>query len=232
MKIMVADVDQELVTTLTYLFRGHGYDVVRAFDGEQAIKYWRETLPDLVILDVQLPKLDGFEVCRQMRREANSITLILLTALDGEDNEVYGLDIGADDYLHKPLSPRRLLARINAISRRSLDIPLFSSSSTITIGPITLDAMHREATRNGKKARLTSIECHLLHLLMTHSGQVLPTNIIVENVWGFDDTGVHPLVKPHIRHLRQKVELDPDNPQYIVTVPGAGYTFTKPITKV
>lgn len=232
MKIMVADVDQELVTMLSYLFRGHGYDVVRAFDGEQAIKYWRETLPDLVILDVQLPKLDGFEVCRQMRQETNSIILILLTALDGEDNEVYGLEIGADDYLHKPFSPRRLLARIKAISRRSLNIPEFSSSSAITIGPVTLDAMRREATRNGIKARLTSIESHLLHLLMTHSGQVLPTNIIVEHVWGFDDTGEHALVKTHIRHLRQKVELDPDNPQYIVTVPGAGYTFTRPITNV
>lgn len=227
MKIMVADADQELVTMLTYLFRGHGYDVVCAFDGEQAIKYWHETLPDLVILDVQLPKLDGFEVCRQMRKETNSIILILLTALDGEDYEVSGLEIGADDYLHKPLSPRRLLARIKAISRRSLDIPVFSNSSTITIGPITLDAMQHEATRNGRKARLTSIESHLLHLLMTHSGQVLPISIIVEHVWGFDDRGVHPLVKPHIRHLRQKVELDPDNPQYIVTVPGAGYTFTK-----
>jgi DNA-binding response OmpR family regulator len=232
MKIMVSDVDKELVTMLAYLFRGHGYEVVRAFDGEQAIKNWHETLPDLVILDVELPKLDGFEVCRQIRRETNSVILILLTSLDDEDNEVYGLEIGADDYLHKPLSPRRLLARINAISRRSLDIPLFSSLSTITIGSITLDAMHREATRNGKKVRLTSIESHLLHLLMTHSGQVLPTNIIAEQVWGFDDMGVHPLVKPHICHLRQKVELDPDNPQYIVTVPGAGYTFTEPMTKV
>src|SRR5438094_5742032 len=116
---MVADDDRDMVDMLSYWLKGHGYDVVRAFDGEQAIKYWRETLPDLVILDVQLPKLDGFEVCRQMRRETNSIILILLTALDGEDNEVYGLEIGADDYLHKPLSPRRLLARINEISSSS-----------------------------------------------------------------------------------------------------------------
>jgi two-component system alkaline phosphatase synthesis response regulator PhoP len=232
MKILVADIDQELVTMLTYLFRGHGYDVVRAFDGEQAIKYWRETLPDLVILDVQLPKLNGFEVCRQIRQETNSIILILLTALDSEDSEVYGLETGADDYLHKPLSPRRLLARINAISRRSLDIPLFSSASPINIGKIRLNALGSEANRNEKRARVTSIESYLLHVLMTHSGQVLTTNIIAEHVWGFDDTGVNPLVKPHIRHLRQKIELDPDNPQYIVTVPGAGYTFIKPITKV
>jgi len=209
------------------LLKGHGFDVVRAFDGEQAIKYWRETLPDLVILDVQLSKLNGFEVCRQMRQETNSIVLIL-TAPGCEDDEVYGLEIGADDFLRKPFSPRRLLARINAISRRSLDIPLFSSSSTISVGSVTLDVMGREATRDGIKARLTSMESHLLHLLMTHPGQVLPTNIIVERVWGTDDQGLQALVKPHIRHLRQKVELDPDNPQYIVTVPGAGYSFTKP----
>ena len=232
MKIMVADVDQELVAMLSYLFKGHGYDVIHAFDGEQAMKYWRETLPDLVVLDVQLPKLDGFEVCRQMRRENNSIILILLTALDGEANEVYGLETGADDYLRKPFSPRLLLARIKAISRRSLDIPVYSSSSTITIGPVTLDVIRLEATRNGIKARLTSLESHLLHLLMTHSGQVLPTNVIIEHVWGFDDMGLHTLVKTHIRHLRQKVELDPGNPQYIVTVSSAGYTFTKPNAKV
>ncbi len=120
MKIMVADGDPELVAMLSYLLKGHGFDVVRAFDGEQAIKYWRETLPDLVILDVQLSKLNGFEVCRQMRQETNSIVLIL-TALGCGDDEVYGLEIGADDFLRKPFSPRRLLARINAIARRSYD---------------------------------------------------------------------------------------------------------------
>jgi DNA-binding response OmpR family regulator len=227
MKIMVADGDPELVAMLSYLLKGHGFDVVSAFDGEQAIKYWRETLPDLVILDVQLSKLNGFEVCRQMRQETNS-TVLILTAPGCEDDEVYGLEIGADDFLRKPFSPRRLLARINAISRRSLDIPLFSSTSTISVGSVTLDVMGREATRDGIKARLTSMESHLLHLLMTHPGQVLPTNIIVERVWGTDDPGLQALVKPHIRHLRQKVELDPGNPQYIVTVPGAGYSFTKP----
>jgi DNA-binding response OmpR family regulator len=229
MNIMVADADPELVAMLSYLLKRHGFDVVRAFDGEQAIKYWRETLPELVILDVQLPKINGFEVCRQMQQETNSIVLFL-TALSCEDDEVYGLEIGADDFLRKPFSPRRLLARINAISRRSLDIPIFSSSSTISVGSVTLNAMGREATRDGIKTRLTSMESHLLHLLMTHPGQVLPTSMIVERVWGTDDPGVHALVKTHIRHLRQKVECDPDNPQYIVTVPGAGYTFTRPIS--
>ena len=111
MKIMVADDDRDMVDMLSYWLKGHGYDVVRAFDGEQAIKRWRETLPDLVILDVQMPKLDGFEVCRQMRSETNSLVLIL-TAHDREDDEIRGLEMGADDYLRKPFSPRQLLAKI------------------------------------------------------------------------------------------------------------------------
>ena len=114
MKIMVADDDRDMVDMLSYWLKGHGYDVVRAFDGEQAIKRWRETLPDLVILDVQMPKLDGFEVCRQMRSETNSMVLIL-TAHDREDDEVRGLEMGADDYLRKPFSPRQLLGILDIL---------------------------------------------------------------------------------------------------------------------
>src|SRR5204863_5159288 len=129
-KIMVADDDRDMVDMLSYWLKGHGYDVVRAFDGEQALKRWRETLPDLVILDVQMPKLDGFEVCRQMRTETNSMVLIL-SALDREDDEVRGLELGADDYLRKPFSPRQLLARIKALMRRSSSTRGKSSASSI-----------------------------------------------------------------------------------------------------
>jgi len=114
---MVADDDRDMVDMLSYLLKGHGYDVVRAFDGEQAIKRWRESLPDLVILDVQMPKLDGFEVCRQMRSETNSMVLIL-TAHDREDDEIRGLEMGADDYLPKPFHLRELLARVKSVLRR------------------------------------------------------------------------------------------------------------------
>src|SRR5947209_13572487 len=129
--------DRDMVNMLSYWLKGHGYDVIRAFDGEQAIKRWRETLPDLVILDIQMPKLDGFEVCRQMRTETNSMVLIL-TAHDREDDEVRGLELGADDYLRKPFSPRQLLARIKAVMRRSSNVRGMASSSAITVGPITL----------------------------------------------------------------------------------------------
>jgi DNA-binding response OmpR family regulator len=228
-KIMVADDDRDMVDMLSYWLKGRGYDVIRAFDGEQAIKRWRETLPDLVILDVQMPKLDGFEVCRQMRSETNSMVLIL-TAFDREDDEVRGLELGADDYLRKPFTPRQLLARIKAILRRSTNGHGTANSSVVTVGPISLDAMRHEVTREGDKVRLTPTESRLLHLLMTHTGQVLTTDMIIERVWGYDEAGDSGLVKTHIRHLRQKVEPDSNNPQFIMTVPGVGYTFTAPFS--
>ncbi len=229
MKIMVADDDRDMVDLLSYFLKGHGYDVVRAFDGEQAIKRWRETLPDLVILDLQMPKLDGFEVCRQMRSETNSMVLIL-TARDHEDDEIRGLEMGADDYLRKPFSPRQLMARIKAIMRRASNTRGTSNTSTVTVGPVTLDAMRHEVTRDNVKVRLTPTESRLLHLLITHTGQVLTTDMIIERVWGYDEAGDSGLVKTHIRHLRQKIEPDSNNPQFIMTVPGVGYTFATPLT--
>src|SRR6266446_7109881 len=200
---MVADDDHEVVDMLSYWLKGHGYDVIREFD--------------------------GFEVCRQMRSETNSMVLIL-TAHDREDDEIRGLEMGADDYLRKPFSPRQLLARIKAIMRRSTSSKGSSSSSAVTVGPVTLDAMRHEVVRDGTKVRLTPTESRLLHLLITHTGQVLTTDMIIERVWGYDEVGDSGLVKTHIRHLRQKVEPNANSPQYIMTVPGVGYTFTTPIT--
>src|SRR5258707_2898549 len=196
-KILVADDDRDMVDMLSYWLKGHGYDVVRAFDGEQAIKRWRETLPHLVILDVQMPKLDGFEVCRQMRSETNSMVLIL-TAQDRVDDEIRGLGMGADDYLRKPFRPRQLLARIKAVMRRASITRGTSHSSATTVGPGTLDAMRHEVTRDDAKVRLTPTESRLLHLLITHTGQVLTTDMIIERVWGYDEAGDSGLGKTHI----------------------------------
>jgi two-component system alkaline phosphatase synthesis response regulator PhoP len=226
MKIMIADDDRDMVDMLSYWLKGNGHDVVPVFDGEQAIKRWRETTPDLVILDIQMPKLDGFEVCRKMRTETNSMVLIL-TAHDHEDAEVRGLDLGADDYLRKPFGPRQLLARIKALMRRSKTIGI--ASSVVKGGPITLDAMRHEVVRNGITIRLTPTESRLLHLLMSHTGEVLTTDTITERIWGYEEAGDSGLVKTHIRHLRQKVEPDPNAPQFVQTVHGAGYTFTAPV---
>ena len=215
MKILVVDDDRETVDLLTYCLRGFGYEIVRAFDGAQALKMWREQRPDLVILDVEMPKLDGFEVCRRMTNESTALVLFL-TCHDREADEVHGLDLGADDYLRKPFRPKQLLARIRALARRSGGARLGAMTSSISSGPVALDSMRHEATRSGAKVRL---------LLLTHSGQVLTTDQIVERVWGYEDAGGTGLVKTHIRHLRQKIEPVPSTPQYIVTVPGVGYTF-------
>jgi DNA-binding response OmpR family regulator len=224
MKILVADDDRDLVDLLTYWLKGHGYDVIRAFDGEQAVARWREGKPDLVILDVDMPKHNGFEVCRKMTGESTALVLFL-TCSEREADEILALDLGGDDYLHKPFSPRKLLARIQALGRRATTASHVSTTSTITVGPISLDSMRHEAMRNGIKVRLTPTESRLLHLLLTHSGQVLTTDVIVERVWGYNDAGDTGLVKTHIRHLRQKIEPEPNMPQFIVTVPGVGYTF-------
>lgn len=224
MKILVADDDREMVDLLSYWLKGHGYDVVYAFDGEQAITRWRETLPDLVILDIHMPRLDGFEVCRQMRSETNSLILIL-TAHDREDDEIRGLEMGADDYVRKPFSPRQLLARIRALMRRSASTGEIAHPYLITIDSVTLDTVYHEVVREGVKVRLTPKESLLLYLLMIHAGQVLTTDTILSRVWGYNEDVDSGLVKTHIRNLRQKVEPDANNPQIILTVPGVGYCF-------
>ena len=224
MRILVADDDRDMVDLLTYWLKGYGHDIVRAFDGEQAIAKWREGQPDLVILDVEMPKYDGFEVCRRMSGESTALVLFL-TCHDREADEVRALDLGGDDYLRKPFSPRQLLARIRALSRRATASSTVQVNSVVSVGPIRLDSMRHEVTRSGVKVRLTPTESRLLHLLLTHNGQVLTTEVIVERVWGYDDVSDTSLVKTHIRHLRQKVEPNPNAPQFILTVPGVGYTF-------
>ena len=228
MKIMVADHDRDMVDLLSFWLKGHGYDVVRAFDGEQAIKRWHEALPDLVIVDLHLSKYSGFDVCQQMRSETHAMALILIGS-DCEEDEVRGLEMGADDYLRKPFSPRRLLARITAVMRRSSPSHPDAGSPVITVGPITLDPLHHEVLRDASKVKVTPTESRLLHLLMTHTGQVLTPGIISSRMWSYDEVGNTGLVKTHIRHLRQKVERDAKSPRHILTVPGRGYTFTVPV---
>ena len=230
MKIMVADHDRDMVDLLSFWLKGYGYDVVRAFDGEQAIKRWHEAWPDLVIVDLHMSKYSGFDVCQQIRSETHAMALILIGS-DCEEDEVRGLEMGADDYLRKPFSPRRLLARITAVMRRSSPSHPDAGSPVITVGPITLNSLHYEVFRDASKVKVTPTESRLLHLLMTHTGQVLTPGIISSRMWGYDEVGNTGLIKTHIRHLRQKVERDAKSPRHILTVPGKGYTFTVPAKK-
>jgi two-component system alkaline phosphatase synthesis response regulator PhoP len=226
---LIADDDRKLVDMLTYWLRAHGHQVIAGFDGDQAIKRWVDQPPDLVLLDIQMPKYDGFEVIRRMRTESNAMILVL-TCCDGEEDEVSALNLGADDFLRKPFRPRQLLARIQAAARRATITSGPLTNSFITVGPVSLDVTRHEVSQNGTRARLTPTESRLLHLLLTHAGQVLTTDTIIERVWGYNEIGDSGLVKTHIRHLRQKVEPEPSNPRYLVTVPGVGYTFSPPVT--
>ena len=227
MKIMVVDHDRDLVDLLSFWLKRQGYDVVRACDGEQAIRRWHQAWPDLVLLDLHLPKHDGFAVCQQMCSETHA-TALILTGSACEEDEVRGLELGADDYLRKPLSPRRLLARITAVMRRASPAHPDAASPVITGGPITLDPLRHEVLRDERKVKVTPTESRLLHLLMTHPGQVLTPGIISRRMWGYDDGGDTDLIKTHMYHLRQKVEPDAKRPRSILTVPGRGYTFKVP----
>ena len=227
MKIMVADPDRDMVDLLSFWLKERGYNVVRAVDGKQAIKRWHEAWPDIVLLDLHLPKRDGFEVCQQMRNERRTLALILFGS-DCEEDEIRGLEMGADDYLRKPFSPRRLLAHITAVMRRYAYSCENGVSTLMTVGPITLDPLRDEVLRDERKVKLTPTESRLLHLLMTHTGQVLTPGIINSRMWGDDEVRNTSLIKTYIHHLRQKMERDAKSPGYIVTVSGEGYTFKVP----
>lgn len=222
LKILIADDDADLLDILAFSLRREGFAVVSARDGRQALAQVATEQPDLVVLDVTMPELDGFEVCRRLRRES-SIPIIMLTARGEDENIVLGLDIGADDYVTKPYSPRELIARVRALARRSSGHP--DRRDNLNAGPFQIDPDHMELRRNGEPVRLTRIQFELLRFFMANQGQVLPTEALMQNVWGYSAAADASLVKTHIHHLRQRIEEDPSHPTYIVTVPGVGYLF-------
>src|SRR6266568_1355419 len=226
MKLLVVDSDRDLVEMLTNWLKTLGYDMHRAYTGEQAKARWLEQQPDLVILDSALEDVDALAMCRDMRTKHDALLLIVTDGKDVQD-EVRCLESGADDYLRKPFFPSQLLARIRAVSRRARSTLEQRPSSIITVGPIRVDSLHNEVNINGKTSRLTPIEGKLLHFLATNANDVCVLGQIVTHVWGYDGEGDESLIKAHIRHLRQKIELDPGKPHYILTVPGVGYTLVR-----
>jgi DNA-binding response OmpR family regulator len=223
LKILIADDDSDLLDILAFSLRREGFEVITAQDGRQALAQVAVEQPDLVVLDVMMPEIDGFEVCRRLRLES-SIPIIMLTARDEDEHIVQGLDLGADDYVTKPYSPRELIARIRALARRSNGAGA-DTRSGLTAGPFQIDPEHLEVRRDGEPIRLTRLQFELLRYLMANRGQVLATETLMENVWGYTAAADASLVKTHIYHLRQKIEYDPSHPRYIVTVPGVGYVF-------
>jgi DNA-binding response OmpR family regulator len=224
MKLLVVDNDFDLVEMLTGWLKTLGYEVHRAYSAEHAMREWLEYQPDLILLDTVLKDMDGLHMCRQMRSKHDALVLVVTEGKDVQD-EVRCLESGADDYLRKPFFPAQLLARIRALSRRGRSTLTQRPSTRITVGPITVDSLHNEVTAYGKTARLTPTESRLLHLLAVNTNAVCTSEQIISHVWGFEEDGDRSLIKAHIRHLRQKVELDPAHPRFLLTVPGAGYTL-------
>lgn len=228
--ILLVEDDATLAETLRYNLEREGYTVIGAGDGVTALELARQDKPDIVVLDVMLPRLDGFSVCRMLRKES-TIPIIMLTARQDEVDRIAGLELGADDYLTKPFSVGELLARIRAILRRSDRSGNSGADRDILhIGMIKLDAGSRRIWRNDAEIQLSQKEFDLLACLMRNRGLALSRDVLLERVWGFDYVGDGRTVDVHIRWLREKVELDPSAPEYLQTVRGIGYRFDLPTT--
>ena len=226
-KILVVDDERILLDTLRYNLSKAGHEVKTAADGESALRAAREQQPDLVILDVMLPKIDGFDVCRTLRKES-SIPILMLTARDDEVDKVLGLELGADDYLTKPFSVRELMARVKALLRRAeMAQPEQQdrAGKTLRDEELEVDLVSHRATRGGLPLHLKPKEFDLLAFMMSRRGQAFSRDQLLQQVWGYDYAGDTRTVDVHIRWLREKIEIDPSNPQLIETVRGVGYRF-------
>jgi DNA-binding response OmpR family regulator len=233
-KILIVEDEPSLQETLAYNLEKQGYDVVAVGDGLLALESARARIPDLIVLDIMLPGLDGFEVCKILRKEM-TVPILMLTARDDEIDRVVGLEVGADDYLTKPFSMRELLARVKAQLRRTQVIreelekiksaQPASSQEILIFGNLSINQTRREVILNGSVLAVKPQEYDLLLFFGQHKGQMLTREFILERVWGWDYVGDSRTVDVHVRWLRQKIELDAANPRRIVTVRGGGYRF-------
>ena len=223
--ILVVDDDRKMVELLRVYLEKDEYQVLVAFDGKQALEIARRLHPALIILDLMLPKVDGMEVCRILRAESR-VPIIMLTARTTEGDKLAGLDLGADDYIVKPFSPRELMARMRAVLRRTIDEKQ-SGPSLLAYGDLAVDFLRREVTVYGTSVHLTPKEFRLLELLIRQPGRVFSRLDLLEDAFGYDYAGLERTVDVHIMNLRKKIEPDPDNPRYVQTVYGIGYRFAE-----
>jgi DNA-binding response OmpR family regulator len=233
-KVLIVDDERMLVETIDYNLVKSGFDTVSAFDGESALHQVREHKPDLIILDVMLPKISGWEVCRALRQDPEYSTqapILMLTARGEESDKVIGLELGADDYLVKPFSMRELVARVRALLRRAVVTPEASGEvPTLRAGNIQMDvARHEVRLQNGdlapREVKLSLKEFELLRVLLSEAGKTVPRETLLERVWGDDFYGDERTLDVHIRWLREKLEHTPSQPEHILTVRGVGYKF-------
>jgi len=219
--VLVVDDEKTLVKALSFNLEKEGFRVEQAYDGEEALSKVFEIKPDIVVLDLMLPEVDGFEVCRRIRKKLD-VPIIMLTARGEDIDKVLGLELGADDYLTKPFNSRELVARIKAILRRST-VRDEENRKLIQIGRLQVDLLQHRVRMGDQEIALTSKEFALLSFLASNAGNVYSREQLLEQVWGYDYYGDVRTVDVHIRHLREKLEKDPGNPELIITVWGTGY---------
>ncbi|NNU94124.1 response regulator transcription factor [Geobacillus sp. NFOSA3] len=227
-KVLVVDDEQSIVTLLTYNLEQAGFTVVTANDGEEAIEKVDFEQPAFIILDLMLPKLDGVEVCKQLRQQKVMTPILMLTAKDDEFDKVLGLELGADDYMTKPFSPREVVARVKAILRRTQLSNGEMETKEIVIGDLKILPDSYEAYFRGERLELTPKEFELLVYLAKHKGRVLTRDQLLSSVWNYDFAGDTRIVDVHISHLREKIEQDTKKPIYIKTIRGLGYKLEGP----
>ncbi|HEX9897039.1 MAG TPA: response regulator transcription factor [Dehalococcoidales bacterium] len=223
-RILVVDDDVKTVELVKLYLNRDGYKVLAAYDGIEALNLARQSHPDLIVLDLMLPGCDGLEICRTLKNESD-VPIIMLTARTTEDDKLKGLNLGADDYVTKPFSPRELAARVRAILRRLPDETLQRGPAEIKRGELVLNFLNREAFLAGRALQLTPSEFKLLGVLAREPGRVFSRQQLIEMVFGYDFDGFDRTIDVHILNLRRKVEPDPDRPRYIKTIYGAGYKF-------
>ncbi|NLY30732.1 MAG: response regulator transcription factor [Firmicutes bacterium] len=225
-KILVVDDEQSIVELIKFNLEKEDWQVVTAYDGDEALDVFRRENPDLVLLDIMLPIMDGWQVCKELR-ETSSVPIIMLTAKGDEPDKIKGLEIGADDYVTKPFSPKELVARVRAALRRASTASP-PSQHVVTLQGLRIDIDRHQVTLDDEPLVLTPKEFDLLLLLVQNKGKVLTRDMLLEKVWGYDYGGETRTVDVHIRRLRQKMGEDPSRPRYIHTVHGVGYKVEEP----
>ncbi len=230
-RILIVDDEKNIVDILRFNLEREDYEVLSAYDGREGLRLAREGAPDLILLDVMLPYMDGFEVCRALRAEDNGVPIIMITAREGETDKVLGLELGADDYITKPFSIRELLARVKANMRRAVSAepaPSPENENTIRRGALLIDTARHAVFKNGRELELTQREYELIKFLAAEPGKVISRQELMTEVWQYDYYGDLRAVDVAVRRLREKLEDNPAEPTCVLTKRGVGYYFQEP----